>query len=240
MTEYGLYLESGPRRQKTMVHMLDLLGCVAVGPTTEAALGATPEAIQAYLRFLNRCGEPVDPDAPFTTRVEEHVAQAGLWLGNGSPYVTYGPDVEPLSEAATEVLLGRFHTLREALASWAESAADEQLDAPFAGSSRTPRAILHHLLGGPGAYLSPILGGSTGYYAVTTATERGELPVVNALRKIREMAIERVRAATPEERSTVRQRPKEVRTLRKALRRLLEHGWEHLAELSRRLGGPVL
>ena len=49
--EYALYLESGPRRRKTMVHVLELLGCIAQGPTTEKALAATPEAIRAYLRF---------------------------------------------------------------------------------------------------------------------------------------------------------------------------------------------
>lgn len=37
MTEYLFYLESGPQKRKTMVHVLSLLGCVANGPTTEAA-----------------------------------------------------------------------------------------------------------------------------------------------------------------------------------------------------------
>ncbi len=54
------------------------------------------------------------------------------------------------------------------------------------------------------------------------------------------MAAERLRATTREERAAVRERPKDVRTLRKALRRMLEHDWEHLAELSRRPGGPRL
>ena len=91
MTEYHLYLESGPKRRKTMVHVLDLLGCMANGPTTEAALKATPESISAYLRFLKRLGEKADADAAFTTAIEEHITE-GDWLGNGSPYVTYGPD----------------------------------------------------------------------------------------------------------------------------------------------------
>ena len=51
---------------------------------------------------------------------------------------------------------------------------------------------------------------------------------------------ERVRATTPAERAAVRLRPNDRRTLRKALRRTLEHDWEHLAELSRRPGGPPL
>lgn len=41
MTTYDLYPESAPGRRKTMVHVLALLGCVAVGPTSEEALAAT-------------------------------------------------------------------------------------------------------------------------------------------------------------------------------------------------------
>ena len=52
MTTYKLYLESGPRKKRTMVHVLDLLGCIAKGSTTEEALDNTPGAIRAYLRFL--------------------------------------------------------------------------------------------------------------------------------------------------------------------------------------------
>src|SRR5262249_20971480 len=96
MTTYSLYLESGPRRRKTSVHVLDLLGCVAVGPTTEGALAATPDAIRAYRCFLHRHGETVAPDAPFGTRVVEHVTE-GMWLGNGSPYLVFGPDLEPVT-----------------------------------------------------------------------------------------------------------------------------------------------
>src|SRR5512135_3149793 len=97
MTTYELFLESGPKRRKTMVHVLDLLGCVAVGPTTDDALAATPDAIRAYRRFLGRHGESVDEDATFGTRVAEHVTEGG-WLGNGSPYIVFGPDLQPVTE----------------------------------------------------------------------------------------------------------------------------------------------
>ncbi len=128
MTTYALYLESGPRRRKTMVHVLDLLGCVAVGPTTEAALAAAPDAIRAYRRFLHRHGEPGDPDAPFETRVAEHVTE-GMWLGNGSPYLTFGPDLEPLTDEEIETFLRRFRWMREAPAAWAATRTNKQLDA---------------------------------------------------------------------------------------------------------------
>lgn len=239
MTEYGLYLESGPRRRKTMVHALDLLGCIAQGATTEEALDATPEAIRAYLRFLERCGEPVDPNAPFTTSLAEHITQ-GDWLGNGSPYVTYGPDVEPLSEREIEVFLNRFHRVREALATWAEPQTDAQLDAAPKDGGRTGKAILLHILAVPGAYIAMAVGGTSGFSRVGTLAERGEIKLPDGLRQVEAMAAARIRATTPEERTAVRERPKEIRTLRKAIRRMLEHDWEHLVELSRRPGGPRL
>lgn len=239
MTSYGLYLESGPRRRKTMVHVFDLLGCIANGPTTEEALAATPDAIRVYLGFLKRHGEAVDPEAPFETEVVEHITE-GDWLGNGSPYLIFGPDLEPVTEAEIETYLRHFHWMRETLADWAATQTDAQLEAAPDGGGRTARAILLHVIGTPGAYLAAALGGAKGFSAVAGATERREISLVEGLRRIDTMTAERVRATTPEERAAVRQRPKDVRTLRKALRRTLEHDWEHLMELSRRAGGPTV
>jgi predicted RNase H-like HicB family nuclease len=239
MTVYDLYLESGPRRRKTMVHVLDLLGCVAVGPTTEQAIEATPEAIRAYLGFLARRGEAAEPHGPFETRVAVHVTE-GEWLGNGSAYLMFGPDYEPVSEVEVETLLGRFHGLSEELAAWAEGRTPDQLDARPEGGGRPARAVLLHVLGAPGGYLASALGGAPGFSRVAGAAERGDLDLPSALRRVDAMAADRVRATTAEERAAVRRRPKDERTLRKALRRMLEHGWEHLAELSRRPGGPAL
>lgn len=239
MTLHDLYLESGPRRRKTMVHVLDLLGCVAVGPTTEEALAATPAAIRAYRRFLRRHGEAIDLDAPVETRIVTHVTE-GEWLGNGSPYLIFAPDLEPVTAAEIETFLGRFHGLREELASWAETRSDADLDAAPPTGGRPARAVLLHLLGATGGYLSAALGDATGFSANHGAAERGELPLAVALRRAATMAADRVHAATPDQWSAVRDLPAGPRTLRKALRRMLEHDWEHLAELSRRAGGPSL
>jgi predicted RNase H-like HicB family nuclease/uncharacterized damage-inducible protein DinB len=238
-TEYLLYLETGPKRRKTMVHVPDLLGCIANGPTTGEALDATPEAIRAYLRFLRKHGDAVDPEAAFDTRVAEHITE-GEWLGNGSPSVLFGPDVRPVSEAEVETFLGRFHALRQELASWAEAQSDGHLDAEPPAGGRTARRILLHVLSVPGAYLSPVLGGVSGFSRLGSAAERGEISLADGLRRVEAMASELVRATTPEQRAAVVERPKDMRTLRKAIRRMLEHDWEHLAELSRRPGGPPL
>jgi hypothetical protein len=80
--------------------------------------------------------------------------------------------------------------------------------------------------------------GVTGFYALRTAVERGEVSIPEGIRRVEGMAADIIRNTSPEQRKAVIQGRSEVRTLRKALRRMLEHDWEHLAELSRRTGGP--
>ncbi|MDA8201523.1 MAG: hypothetical protein M0Z49_01930 [Chloroflexi bacterium] len=236
---YGLYLESGPKRRKTMVHVLDLLGCVAVGPTTDDALSATPGAIRAFRRFLHRHGETIDPDEPFETHLVEHVTE-GEWLGNGSPYIAFGPDLEPASDEAIDGLVERFRWLSGELAAWAATRTGTELDRKPDGPGRTERAILLHALGTTGPYLAAALGSAPGFGHVSGAAEHGEMPLAEAFLEIAALAKDRVDRTTPEERRAVLELPAGPRTLRKALRRMLEHDWEHLAELSHRPGGPAL
>jgi hypothetical protein len=96
------------------------------------------------------------------------------------------------------------------------------------------------VIGPTGPYLASALGGAPGFGRVAGAAERGEMALADALRLTADLADERVRATTPAERAAVRDLPSGPRTLRRALRRMLEHPWEHLAELSRRPSGPAL
>lgn len=240
VTNYALYLESGPKRRKTMVHVLDLLGCVVVGPTTDDALATTPEAIRTFLRFLRSHGEVnADPHAHFETHIAEHIME-GDWLGNGSPYLLFDADLEPVTDDELEVFIQRAMLFTHALADWAETQAPAELDEADADGGRTAHAILRHVLGAQGAYLAAALGGAPGFSALASSVERGERDIADALRQSAEMIAARARAATSEQRAAVRILPKNSRTFRKGLRRTLEHEWEHLAELARRKGGPAL
>jgi len=239
VSTYKLYVETGPKHRTTMVHVLDLLGCVSVGKTTDEALGAAPAAITTFRRFMRNRGEALDDRARFTTRVALVITE-GQWLGNGSPYIVFPPDLKPVTAREIELFLARSDAIYNALASWAETQSDATLDAKPA-EGRTARAVLLHALGSPGAYLSAALSGAPGFSSIAGAAERGEIAPAEALRRVAERSAQLVRATTREQRAAVREMGGgRTYTLRKALRRMLEHGWEHLAELSRRPGGPAL
>ncbi len=232
---YQLYLESGPRKQKTMVHALDLLGCVANGPTTDAALVATPDAIRAYLRFLGRHHEAAEPDADFTTTVADHVME-GQWLGNGSPQVVFRPDLQAVTEAEAHTWTQRLLGLRAEVLVLARPMSGDKLAASPDGPGRSIEAILRHILGASRAYMGSAFGRQSELWALTNAIERGEQDLMDGMARAAEMAAGRLLAMTAEERARTLQRGKEVWTARKMFRRMLEHEWEHLMEISQRLG----
>ncbi|HEX9036641.1 MAG TPA: type II toxin-antitoxin system HicB family antitoxin [Ktedonobacterales bacterium] len=229
---YNLFLESGPKRRKTMVHVPDLLGCVATGATTDEALAATPDAIRAYRAFLARHGESIATDAPIETAIIEHITE-GDWLGNGSPYIHFRVDLAPLSSGEIGAYLDRVRWLHDDIAEWLTAHAADLDAAPLEGA-RVTRAIALHVLGASGTYLAAALGGAPGFSRLHTQAERGEVALPDALRQAAQLIADRAISTTKEERAAVRQLSSGSYTMRKALRRMLEHAWEHLAELERR------
>ncbi|MEX2458867.1 MAG: type II toxin-antitoxin system HicB family antitoxin [Actinomycetota bacterium] len=232
-TTYSLYLESGPKRRKTMVHVPALWGCVFVGPTTEEALEGTPEAIRAYLAFVRRHGGDVDRQADFGVTVEEHVTE-GFWLGNGDPSIVFGSDKEGLAPREVATAAERFRDLRGEII---------ELLAPLEGrrlaykpaNGRSLGHIAHHVLGASPGYLRYVFGTRTDQNKIASRAEKGELAPVEALEAQRELILADLASMTPAQRRTTRLGGKEVWTSRKSLRRLLEHEWEHHQEITRRL-----
>jgi uncharacterized damage-inducible protein DinB len=203
------------------------------------ALAATPEAIRAYLRFLQRHGEDVDPDAPFDTHIAEHVME-GEFIGNGSSSILFGPDTAPLTEEDIASIVPRFEALNAELVGWLRTQSDDRLNAVPATGGRPAWEIARHVLAARGSYLAAALGSAPGFSRIASAAERGAMPLPAALDESAARVVALVASTTPEQRRLPRLLPSGPRTLRQALRRLLEHDWEHLAELSRRPGGPAL
>jgi predicted RNase H-like HicB family nuclease/uncharacterized damage-inducible protein DinB len=232
MTAYELYLESGPKRKKTMVHVLALLGCIATGPTTEEALDKTPGAIRAHLRFLQRHGAAVDADAEVQTHIAEHITE-GVWLGNGDPSIVFQPDLEPLTLPDMEDFIQRLEWSRSEVLALVNGLSDDQMAArPPQG--RPIRAILEHVFGAEYAYVRAFgkLEGVSGPGPVEKMSTGDLLAWMGT---VRAREIEKLRSLNEQERSEPFMPGKEMRTARKVMRRMLEHEWEHLTELQERL-----
>ncbi len=237
MTTYALYLESGPQKKTTMVHVTDLLGCVATGPTTEAALARTPDAIRAYLGYLARHGEKVDPRAPFAVRVAEH-ATTGDFLGHGSSTVMYQSDRAPLRPADQKRYLSWLAWSRADLLALVKRSDVKALRAKPAGG-RSLDGILRHVLEADKGYVYSFFGPVSEVGDPVNAALRDALDLRVALHESRRAAAARIAALTPAERRASRRRGGSTRTARRTLRRMLEHEWEHRREIAERLGRPA-
>jgi hypothetical protein len=80
------------------------------------------------------------------------------------------------------------------------------------------------------------LRGVTGASRIQRLADEGAIEPLDALDQLFELETERLDAMTDEERSEVIQRGQNPWSARSAVRRMLEHGWEHYVEIAERLG----
>jgi len=235
MTEYALYLESGPKHKKTMIHMLDLLGCIGQGPTTEAALEAAPQAIRTFLRFLHDHGEPVDPQAAFTTRVAVHITE-GTWLANGDPPCGFAPDFEPLAPKDLDVYLRWMDWLQTDIQKMVSELSLDQLQEEPQGGGRSIYHILQHMAESQGVYLRYLAGKVDGLPDALKAVRDAPMEILPpTLADLWQVMRARLQVLSESERSQPVPHGQVIWTARRALRRILEHAWEHRLEIFARL-----
>jgi predicted RNase H-like HicB family nuclease len=231
MTTYRLYLDHGPKRRKTMVHVMDLMGCVTNGPTTDEALASTPGEIGSFISFLADHGDPVDPDEPFDTEIAEEITQ-GQWLGNGIQ--VFGPDRDPLSSEELGSLLDRYDWIHEALLDHVAELDPAELRAvPEKG--RAVGAIIEHVLGSDAAYLASGLASNRTLNRLARDVGAGAIDPREALAEGGRLFAADMRAAMPDQLAAVIPRGQSIGSARRTMRRALEHGWEHLREIEVRL-----
>ena len=226
---YALYLESGPQHKKTLAHVLDLLGCVVQADTTDEAVAAAPEAIRAYLRYLARHGEKVDPQESIETRVAEHNTE-GLFSGQA----LWPQDLKPLAPAALARYRRWLAWSRADLLALVKGFDDKRLRAKPA-KGRSLRDILLHVLGADKSYVYALVGPLKPMGEPSNAAERGDLDLRVALEVARAAAIDRLGTLTPKERAHIRKAGQSTYSAYRVIRRMLEHEWEHRREIAARL-----
>lgn len=232
MKKYSLYVESGPRRKTTMVHVIDLLGCMVSGATTEEAIETTPEAIRTYLRFLQRHGEKVKRDESFSTVVVQHVTE-GPWIGYGNPAPGFAPDFEPLTAKDQRIYLRRLAWMQ---ADWLESirALSQQQLAATPSNGRSILEIVNHVAESEAVYLRYLVGKVDGQSDALKAV-KNPVALIDSLSRVWEISNARLEALTEKELKQGVPHGQVTWTARRTFRRTLEHEWEHLLELRARL-----
>jgi DinB superfamily len=235
MIEYSLYLESGPKKKKTMVHVLDLLGLVVRGSTTDKALAAVPASIRKYLTFLHdRCGESLDASTPFSTRIATHVME-GSWLGEGDPTPGFPPDFLPLDLAELTLYVSRLRSFHGQLFCLVEGLSLQQLEADPPDNHRSLRHILEHAAESEYTYLRMQIGADKEIQTALKVSLSGSVDIRLALPTFWQRLQARTGAMTAQEMADFIPHGITTWSARRALRRMLEHNWEHLEEIRVRL-----
>jgi hypothetical protein len=225
MKTYDLYLHSGPQMKTTYFSVTQLMGCIAVRPTTEAALEAAPYVIRSFLGFMRRTGERANPDERFAVNVAEHDKSGGFL---GGKYLA--TDNEPLTRREITQLMHRLDALHQEIRRLVEPLSPKQLDAePKRG--RPVRRILSHVCA-EGGYLRGVKGASR----LQREVDDGKANALDALDELHAMELARLAEMSDDELSAVIMRGQSPWSVRAAVRRMLEHAWEHYAEIAERLG----
>ncbi len=98
---------------------------------------------------------------------------------------------------------------------------------------------LEHVVEAQCAYLRAALGKVDGLSSALRAVGQGQQALPAALARVWEIAEERLQGMSEPERALLVQRGQVAWTVRRALRRMLEHGCEHLVEVAARVGEPL-
>jgi predicted RNase H-like HicB family nuclease/uncharacterized damage-inducible protein DinB len=231
---FDLYLESGPQHRKTWIYVPSLPGCSTVAPTSAEAIEAARSAIRERLDFLRRHGETMADPEPIEPVVACHVSvRRMLGFGQG----TFPTDREPMTREELARHLRWAEWSRQELLEAARGQALPLTEKPAAGG-RSAAAILSHVTEAEWGYVSSTLGSLPGGGAMAAAIAGSAEAPWDALAAERAVLMVRLRSIEAADLSRVTERGegKPPRTVRRMLRRLLEHEWEHTLELRSRLG----
>lgn len=233
MAGYDVYLEVGPRGV-CLAHVPALPGCTARAGNQAGALAALPAAIRDYHAWLRRHGEDVsEPPDPVSLYIAEVSGGFGPFK-RGDRAALFTPDRAPLGRDELEVYLRRAGYSRADLLALVRGAADAALDWKPGEGAMSAREILRHIGNVEEWYVSRLVEPET---LPTEWAGDAALPIFDFLAMERRTVAGRLRRLTDRELAEVRcptrwtAHPDEPWTARKALRRLLEHEREHLAQI---------
>ena len=229
---YGVYLESN-RLGRTFAHVPELPGCIVRGETAEQAIACTRDAIKQYQSWVlaHRGGLPRVRREARLRAVEQ--CSGGAASGSGSRVALLPADLPPVSRDELREYLSRMRYSREDLLGVVSEVGNDLLGLRPTRRQRTIREILRHVAGAEQWYVTRIM---------RMPRFRPQKDPLERLRIVREAADRALSRQDLRRSGRIVERAGEPWTLRKVLRRFLEHEREHLLEIEwcmRAAGRPV-
>jgi predicted RNase H-like HicB family nuclease/uncharacterized damage-inducible protein DinB len=228
MTRFHAYLEEDTAG-RCLAHVPDLAGCTAAGPDRATALAALPDAIRAYLAWCGAHGDPLPAEGPIEVVVAEIVTGCRPWQRGGATAL-FSVDRVPLGDTELRTYLRRLGYARADLLDTVRALPAGSLDAARGADGASVRQVLTHIAESEEWYLSRL--------GQRIASPHQEPDILRRLVDGRARTVEAVLRFSPRQRDLVyvpterpSENPEEGWTLRKVLRRLIEHELEHLSDL---------
>jgi uncharacterized damage-inducible protein DinB/predicted RNase H-like HicB family nuclease len=233
MARYAVFLETaggGP----WLGHVLALPGCSVQAGSRDQVLDALPEAIRAYHSWLRGHGEAA-PTEEERVRLEVAAEVSGVGpFDPGDAAALFPPDQEPVTREEMEAHFRLMDYARADLVALTGRMCDELLDWDPGPGCLTIRRVLRHVGNAEQWYVSRVVPPAS----LPAEWHRDEtLPLWDFLEMGRRTAVERLRGLSVEERAGVfypsawTEHPDEAWTLRKVLRRFVEHEREHTGQV---------
>jgi predicted RNase H-like HicB family nuclease/uncharacterized damage-inducible protein DinB len=227
MTVYHASLEED-HDGTCLAHVLDLVGCTAAGATRQDAVAALPAAIRGYLDWCGAHGDPLPADGDIKVVVTE-LGRGRPWRRGGSNAL-FSMDRAPLGDSELRTYLRRMAYARGDLLEWVRALPDGTVNAPPCDGGPTVYETLAHLVETEAWYLSRL--------GQRILEPDPTVEITDRLIDTRARAIEAILRLAPRQRDLVyiptehpSENPEEGWTLRKVLRRFLEHEMDHLRRL---------
>ena len=233
MRYYPVYLEIAPGGL-CLAHVLELLGCVVRAPSREQAERLLPEAIRAYHAWLRRHGEEApSAEEPFDIQAAAESTGFGPFDPRNAAAL-FPPDLQAVTPEEIEFHLRLLAHSRADLLAMVRGLPDDLLDWQPWPDSWPLRSVLRHIGNAEEWYVSRLVPAET-----LPPEWKGDedLPLFDFLDMERRTAVARLRELTEQERVGLfhptgwTDHPDEPWTVRKALRRFLEHELEHTGQV---------
>lgn len=227
---HDAYLEV-ERDGRWTAQILDLPGCFAFGRDEAGALAALTASLPTYYAWL-RSHDDYMPDVRGPWQVVPRETLNTRPVGEHEVNAFFAPDAQAVDDEELDWGLALLGWAHEDLMRMARALPAAALDVPPPQGGRTLRQILDHV-GQSQLWFVSRLDASP----VPTAISQLGGETVERLDRVHNACESRLRGANEEQRARVLDHEGERWSMRKVLRRSVQHTREHTAEVQRLMGG---